>query len=215
MFRRIRVSEGLEHRNLDTLYNRDITPDDVEIELADFKSHNLPLVVLDEFDQISDVDTKLKITETIKAMSDHSVDAKIVLVGITNNASELIAQHASISRALKQVQMPRLVLSELETIVTTRYRRCGISVDDDALFQIAFLARGLPYYAHLIGRHAGVAAVDRQSMRVKEDDVFVGLREAMKDVDQTITEIYLQAVVSQRPDETLYEPVLVACALAD
>lgn len=98
--------------------------------------------------------------------------------------------------------MPRLTLSELEKIVTTRYKRCGISIDDEALFQIAFLARGLPYYAHLIGRHAGVAAIDRKTKRVKEDDVFSGLREAMKDVDQTITELYLQAVVSQRPDET-------------
>lgn len=215
VFRRIRVEQSGQLRSIDQSYPGEITPDDVEIELSNFKINDLPIIILDEFDQVKDDRTKLQITETIKSLSDHTVHTKLILVGIAANAAELVAQHASISRALKQVQMPRLSLSELEAIVASRYKRCGIRISDGALFQIAYLSRGLPYYTHLVGRHAAMAAVDRKRTLVEDDDVFSGLEAATKEVDQTITEDYLTAIRSQRPDETLYEPVLVACALAE
>lgn len=154
-------------------------------------------------------------TDLIKALSDHSIPAKLVLVGIAENAGELLQHHKSISRGLKQVQMPRLNLADLERIVSTRYSRCGMRIDDEALFQIAFLSRGLPYYSHLVGRHAALVALSAKRLVVRDDDVFSGLAEAMKEVDQTITEDYLEAVRSQRNEETLFEPVLIACALAE
>lgn len=111
--------------------------------------------------------------------------------------------------------MPRLSLPELEQLVSVRYSRCGLKIEDEALFQIAFLSRGLPYYSHLVGRHAALAALNDKRTTVQDDDVFAGLSEAVKEVDQTITETYLNAVRSQRDEETLFEPVLIACALAD
>lgn len=215
VFRRVKVESDAERRSLDHFYPDTITPDDVEIELGNFRINDIPIIILDEFDQISDHRTKSLMTETIKSFSDHTIHAKIVLVGIAGNAGELIAQHASISRALKQVQMPRLSLAELEAIVTTRYKRCGLRSDDEALFQMAFLSRGLPYYAHLIGRHSALAAIQQKKIVINVEDVFLGLQEAVKEVDQTITEEYLAAIVSQRNEETLYEPVLTACALAE
>lgn len=215
VFRRMRVQDDEQRRSLDQFYPAEITPDDVEVELANFGINDLPIIVLDEFDQVKDERAKALMAETIKSLSDHTITAKIILVGIANNASELIVHHGSISRALKQVQMPRLSLSDLEAIVFTRYKKCLLKCEDAALFQMAFLSRGLPYYTHLIGRHAALVAIDKRQMIVREDDVFSGLREAIKEVDQTITEAYLKAVVSQRPEETLYEPVLIASALAE
>ena len=106
-------------------------------------------------------------------------------------------------------------MGELQDIVNQRLRRCGISIDEEALFQIAFLSRGFPYFCHLIGQFAALSAVGAKRITVSELDVLSGLTAAMQDVDQTITETYLQATVSQRHDETLYEPVLIACSLAD
>jgi Cdc6-like AAA superfamily ATPase len=215
VFRRISIRDDGGPHTLDQRYASEITPDDVEIEFAEFAVNELPIVVLDEFDRVTDDLTKMMMTDLIKAFSDHGITAKIVLVGIAENASELLSHHKSISRGLKQVQMPRLSLSDLERIVTSRYSRCGMRISDDALFQIAFLSRGLPYYSHLVGRHAALSALGDKRLIVKEDDVFAGLAEAIKEVDQTITEDYLDAVRSQRNEETLFEPVLLACALAE
>jgi len=111
--------------------------------------------------------------------------------------------------------MPRLSLEELEAIITSRYKQAGVKVDHEAVFLMTYLARGLPYYAHLCGRYAGLVAVRNNRKRVRVQDVIDGFGEALSEVDQSITEAYLSAVVSQRGEETLYEPVLLACALAD
>jgi Cdc6-like AAA superfamily ATPase len=215
VFRRISGPAGSGARTLDELYPNDITPDDVEVEFSNFDLNELPIVVLDEFDKIPDEATKLLMTDTIKSFSDHAIHAKLVLVGIAENAEELLEHHGSISRALKQIKMPRLDLQDLEQVVSVRYKRCGLKIDDEALFQIAFLSRGLPYYSHLVGRHSALSALSAERIIIRDDDVYQGLAEAMKEVDQTITKEYLEAVVSQRDEVTLFEPVLIACALAE
>jgi Cdc6-like AAA superfamily ATPase len=211
VFRRLSVGDT----SLANHYTGEITPDDVEIELSSFGAQTAPIIVFDEFDQVVDEPTRRKFTETIKSLSDHVINATIILVGIADNAGQLISDHQSISRALKQVEMPRLSLDELERIITSRYRQAMMKSDDAAVFLMAFLARGLPYYAHLCGRYAGMMAARRKSRLVTVQDVIDGFGEALSEVDQTITEAYLSGVVSQRGEETLYEPVLLACALAD
>jgi hypothetical protein len=196
-------------------YSGEITPDDVEVELSSFGANSAPIIVFDEFDQVADEATRRKFTETIKSLSDHVVNATIILVGIADNAAQLVSDHQSISRALKQVEMPRLSLAELEAVITSRYRHAAMKGEDEAIFLMAFLARGLPYYAHLCGRYAGMVAARRKRRVVTVQHVIDGFGEALSEVDQTITEAYLGAVVSQRGEETLYEPVLLACALAD
>lgn len=215
VFRRIALPEGSDVRTLDQRYPGVITPDDVEVEFSEFALNEQPIIILDEFDRVSSENTKTMMTDLIKALSDHSISTKVILVGIAENAGELLVHHKSITRGLKQVQMPRLSLADLERIVSSRYSRCGMRIDDEALFQIAFLSRGLPYYSHLVGRHAALAALNSKRLVVRDDDVFTGLAEAIKEVDQTITEDYLDAVKSQRNEETLFEPVLIACALAE
>jgi energy-coupling factor transporter ATP-binding protein EcfA2 len=210
VFRRLQI----DGRPISERYTAEITPDDVEIELQNFSLNALPIIIIDEFDQAS-VGVRKLFTETIKSLSDHSVHAKIILVGIADNAGELIEDHQSISRALKQVEMPRLSIVELEKIVVSRYRQAALSFTDDALFLMAFLSKGLPYYMHLCGRYSALSAIRGKRKKVVVDDVISGLGEAIAEVDQTITQKYLSAVVSQRGEETLFEPVLLACALAD
>ena len=63
--------------------------------------------------------------------------------------------------------------------------------------------------------HATRHAIDKKRRRVSEADVNAGIRVGISEVDHTIVQTYVDAVVSQRHDDTLYEPVLLACALAE
>ena len=77
-----------------------------------------------------------------------------------------------------------------------------------------FLSRGLPYYAHLLAMHAARYAIDHRKITVTHPDVDKALKDAIAELDQSIKEKYVLAVRSQRTEDTLYAPVLLACAFA-
>src|SRR5690606_36390059 len=85
--------------------------------------------------------------------------------------------------------------------------------DEEALWKMTFLARGLPFYAQLIGLHAARFAIKSRRRTVDSSDVASALQSAVTELDQTIKATYLTAIRSPRGD-TLYAPILLACALA-
>jgi Cdc6-like AAA superfamily ATPase len=194
-------------------YAGDLAPDDIQIELANFSSNQLPLVVLDEFDRIEDESVTSLMADTIKALSDYSVNATVVIVGVAEDVAGLIKGHESIARSLIQVRMPRMSQDELAEIILSRYKKCGMRADDEAIWKMTFLARGIPYYAHLLGMHAARAAVALPTRVVSSNCVDTAQVNAVEELDATIKDRYFAAVRSQHGD-ALYATVLLACALA-
>ncbi len=195
-------------------YAGKLSPDDVQLELSNFSAHQVPLIVLDEFDRLKDEAVTQLMADTIKALSDYSVNATVVIVGVAEDVAQLIKGHESIARSLIQVRMPRMSQDELGEIILSRYKKCGIKADDEAVWKMTFLARGIPYYAHLLGMHAARAAVKKRKINVDGDCVDEAQIAAVAELDATIKDRYFAAVRSQRSDDTLFAPVLLACALA-
>jgi Cdc6-like AAA superfamily ATPase len=207
-------ADGATTRKLAEDFGDALTPDDVQLVLADFTSNQIPIIVLDEFDALRDRECTQLIAHTIKALSDYSVNVTMVIVGVAEDVSTLIQGHESITRALVQIKMPRMSNDEIRALVLQRYTRCGLSTDADMIWKVCFLSRGLPYYAHLLAMHAARYAIDQRRMTVKHQDVDKALENAISELDQTIKEKYVMAVRSQRAEDTLYAPVLLACAFA-
>jgi hypothetical protein len=195
-------------------FGAELSPDDVQLVLSEFDSNHTPIIVIDEFDRIQNSGTTQLVADTIKALSDYSVNATVVIVGVAEDVSTLIQGHESITRSLVQIKMPRMSTDELKQLILTRYGRCGIATDADAVWKIIFLSRGLPYYAHLLAMHAARYAIDNKKVSVKHEDVDRALEAAITELDQLIKEKYVMAVRSQRAEDTLYAPVLLACAFA-
>lgn len=206
--------EGVVTKKISEDFGSELAPDDVQLVLSEFSDNHIPIIVLDEFDRIKDRITTQLVADTIKALSDYSVNATVVIVGVAEDVSTLIQGHESITRSLIQIKMPRMSTEELKQLVLTRYMRCGIQTDADAVWKIIFLSRGLPYYAHLLAMHAARYAIDNRKTVIKHDDVDKALEGAITELDQTIKEKYVMAVRSQRTEDTLYAPVLLACAFA-
>jgi hypothetical protein len=135
---------------------------------------------------------------------------------IKADVGALIGNHSSISRQLIQVRMPRMTRDELAKIILDRLKRLNMTIIEEALWRATFLSRGLPYFTHLLGMHAARTAVKNHHTRIVEDDLAGGITLALNEVDQTLKERYSSAVISKKPRETtLYEPVLLACSLAE
>lgn len=169
------------------------------------------LVVLDELDRLEDDDALTALADTIKTLSDHAVPSTLVLVGVARSIGELVGEHASVVRALVQIEMPRMTISELGEILATGCKRAGLSARLDAIHDIAALSEGLPHYTHLLGLHAGQRAVQDDREEVTAADVQNAIPKA---VDRhTILSDYQRATRSARKD-ALFSQVLLACALA-
>ena len=212
VFKRLTYQSDGELRRVADSYPSAVTPDDVQLELESFSNKSC-IIVLDEFDRIKDKSVTTLVADTMKALSDYSLNATVILSGIAENIAGLISGHESITRSLIQVPMPRMSLDELGEIVFKRYRKLGLDIDGDAIWKITFLARGLPFYAHLLGMHAGRAAVGNRRKKITSTDVDAAFSDAMEEIDQILKERYYAAIINRKGD-ALYEPVLLACALA-
>ena len=191
-----------------------LTPDDVQLVLSEFSGNQTPIIVLDEFDVIEDKTVTQAVAYTIKALSDYSVNSTIVIVGVAEDVATLIQGHESVTRCLVQIKMPRMTDEETKSLVLTRYSRCGLTTDADMVWKVCFLARGLPNYAHLLALHAARYAIDQKRLHVRHQDVDRALDGAISELDRSMKEKYVMAVRSQRAEDTLYAPVLLACSFA-
>jgi Cdc6-like AAA superfamily ATPase len=169
------------------------------------------LIVLDELDRLDDDLALTALADTIKTLSDHAVPSTIVLVGVARSIGELVGEHASIVRALVQIEMPRMSAAELAEILSKGCSEAGLTVRRPALDEIVSLSEGLPHYTHLLGLHAGQSAVQEDRTEIRLDDVRRAIPKAVN--RHTIDNDYQQATRSARKD-ALFAQVLLACALA-
>ncbi len=194
------------------LEEAEVTPDDVRRALTHLSQKGSVILLIDEFDRVTDPQTRRKFADTIKSLSDWAVNATIVLVGVADTVGELIAEHESISRALVQIHMPRMAHSELGEIIDRALAALGMTIDPDRRETIITLSRGLPTYTHRLGLYAAASAIEHRRYDIQLTDVGRGIRETIEKMHAHISTLYQKATWSTR--QTNYERVLLACALA-
>lgn len=187
-----------------------ITPDAVR---AILQQRDRLLIVIDEIDRIADKNTTTLLADTIKSLSDHSVDVTLVLVGVAESVDALIAEHESVQRALIQVHMPRMTHDELAEIIHNGLQTSNMTIEPIARQRIIKLSQGLPHYTHLLTMHAAQSAATSDRRHIVLDDTHRALEKALKHAQQSVGNDYYRATFSSRG--TLYPQVLLACALVE
>jgi len=191
-----------------------ITPSDVKrlFELC-FSKSEMPIIVIDEFDRVKDEATRMSVASTIKLLSNRGANVTLFLIGVAEDVTQLISDYASVERAIAQVFMPRMSMNEMEDVVETRIARLGMDINEDALWKIVNVARGLPSYVHSLGQHAVKSAVHQKRLEILEKDVDLAIERVLRERGQTALNAYTLATQSNRSD-ALYRQILLACALA-
>jgi len=197
--------------SLDKLLPERVASEDVRYALQ--RLGRKAIIVIDEFDRISDRKATGLLADTIKSLSDHSVDATIIVIGVADSIDELIAEHKSIERALVQIPMPRMSKPELYEIADNGLKRVGMVIDERAKDELAILSQGLPHYMHSLTRFSAHAALDEERMKVDMPDVEKAISLAIENAQQSIVSAYHRATNS--PHQNMYAEVLLAAALAE
>lgn len=187
-----------------------VTPDAVR---AILQRRDRLLIIIDEIDRIRDKETTTLLADTIKSLSDHSVDVTLILVGVAESVDTLIAEHESVQRALIQVHMPRMTHAELDEIIDLGLQAVSMNIEPAARQRINKLSQGLPHYTHLLAMHSAQAAVMANRMTITVEDTHRALEKVLKHAQQSIGHDYHRAVASSK--ETRYPLVLLASALAE
>lgn len=186
-----------------------LSPEDVRYTLA---RESVPaVIVIDELDRFDDDESLSLLADLIKSLSDHNVPSTLVMVGVAESIDELMGEHESIARSLVKVRMPRMSRRELIQILEEGWPRAGLTATEEAEARITILSRGLPHFTHLLALHAGQRAVQNDRSEVTLADVNASIPTAVS--KHVVEGDYLRAVRTSHSD-TLYRPVLVACALA-
>lgn len=186
-------------------------PDDVRYALRDLDYQ--PVIIIDELDRLEDADALSLLADTIKTLSDHSVPATLLLVGVADSIDALIGDHASIARALIQVKMPKMSEKELTEIIDRGRAQLGMDIALPARARIAILSEGLPHYTHALSLHAFQRAVMDDRNEVRWADVSVATDLTVQKAEYTIQHAY-QVATRSAQKASLFPQVLLACALA-
>ena len=213
VFKRLTTEDdGKRVQLADIFAGRTITSDDVLLQFEEFPLTSIPIIVIDELDKITNKRVREEIAELIKLASDEGTNVTLFIVGIADDIGDLIEGHASIDRAIAQIEMPRMADHEIIDVIYPRVRRLGLRISEDALWECVFIAKGLPYYAHLIGLHACQICCDQKREIVSNIQVKEAETRAIEESNSTIRTNFDDAIFSERR-ENLFLPVLLSCAL--
>lgn len=187
-------------------------PDPEDIRYALQRAENAPsVIIIDELDRVEDQDAISLLADTVKSLSDHTVDVTLLFVGVADSIDDLIYDHRSVERALAQIRMQRMSTDELTEIVDNGLKKLEMTIDPNAQKKIARLSEGLPHYTHLLAQYAAqkVTADDRTLIEI--EDVNQAIQESVG--SHFLLSEHQNAIRSPHRDN-LYEQVLIACALA-
>ena len=208
------VGEGEQEFDASQAYSTPITPDDFVNEMSNFKESDIPVIVIDEFNEVQDSNTTLLFAHTIKALSDSGANCTLIIVGVAENVGNLIENHQSIQRCSEEILMPRMEKQELLDVLIVRLKQLEFSIAGDAKWKIVNLAKGLPAFVHALGKHACLNALtEGHRLNIEEADVDAGITSLIASSDQTFKKAYHDATVSNQPGNLLKQ-ALTACALA-
>jgi Cdc6-like AAA superfamily ATPase len=217
IFRRIHVTadygEGSQSYNVAQFYPNQITADEFLQEMEAFSAAEIPVIVIDEFNEIDDEDTSILIANIIKALSDAGSNVTLIIVGVADSVTDLIERHESIQRCSEQILMPRMPVSERKEVLERRLSQLGMTIRGDAKWKILNLSKGLPTYVHSLGKNAVLSALNEKRLHISEFDVDNAISDVLRSSQQTFKDLYDKAVRSNQPGN-LFRQVITSCALA-
>ena len=189
------------------------TPDQVRREFQKCKPNASPVIIIDEYDQLRDSNARLLTANVIKYLYDYGVNVTVILVGVAEDVTQLVADHESIDRALLPIKLNRMSDNELGEVIDTRLSRTPVRISGDARWTIITLSRGLPYFTQMLAKHAAISAVRDRKTLISVSHVEAAMERFIADSEHRLQEAYRLATESPQKDASFKE-VLLACALS-
>jgi hypothetical protein len=156
---------------------------------------------------------KLKIAEFIKILSDSDSSFKILVVGVAETGGQLIENHESISRCLRETSLRRMSNDELKLLITEGPKKLGLHFSNPVIDEIAKLSAGYPHFTHLLALKCAENAIAGDYSQIDMKHLRDARHSAVQDAEGTLKRMYDKAVRSSSTE--MYGIVLRAAASFD
>lgn len=184
-------------------------------ELADVFSQIVGtrvLIILDEYDRVTDAAFRRDVAELIKNLSDRAARVQLVLTGVASNLDELIGFTPSIRRNIVGLAVGPMADAELQEILGRAEQATGLEFAPGARSLIIRMAAGSPYLARLLGNRAAGRALDDRRQTVGDADVIAGTEAVLAEWNAGLPRRVQSQL--QRTEVRSAWPVLIAAARA-
>ncbi|HEY0656192.1 MAG TPA: AAA family ATPase [Chryseosolibacter sp.] len=171
------------------------------------------LFIFDEFDSIKDPEIKMRMADTIKALSDNVKNVTVLIVGIANDVNDLIGEHPSLERCLLQIHMPLMSNGELSQIIDNGLKKLNLTISTEVKNKIIEYSSGYPSYTHLLCKYASIEAIDQDANEITTQHFTTAVKESIENTTQSLRNDYQAATITSK-GATQFDNVLFACALA-
>lgn len=135
----------------------------------------------------------------------------MVMIGVAENAEQLLRGHASNIRNLRQVHLGRMSNDELKYILRRGETVLDLKFDHTVEENILSICDSFPYYLHLVAINAAWSALDRGSKTVELADYNTALRAAAQDCEESLRTAYQTAILSLKNSQ-IYRQIIWSLA---
>ena len=153
-------------------------------------------VIFDEIDRVKDKEVVAAIAELAKNAATTCPHVTFVLLGVAETAGGLLRGHASNFRNILEVPLDRMLESGLRDILNHGEKVLSIKFSDEVSTEIIELSDRMPYFLHLLAKHAAKAAMEVGAPTIEPDDLSRGSVEAAEAADQQLRTSYESAVMA-------------------
>lgn len=172
-----------------------------------------PVVIIDEFDQITDRDEQNMFANLVKQVADKRTRINIIFCGVGGSLDDLFSAHLSAHRYFHPIGLERLPYDARREIIEQAAKHLGITIDDTSIWRIAMISDGFPHYVHLVGEKLFWRVFNEQNAGVVTGDLFeAALADAADALHPEIKKPYEKAT---KKYTNACEPILWAVADGD
>lgn len=152
------------------------------------------LLVIDEADVIASEESKLKLAEFIKHLSDYESSLKVLVVGISETGRDLVSNHRSVERCLNEIFLPPIRVMELRNIVEKGEYALGLKFESDVVDDIVDISGGYPHFVHLIALKCAEEVVVKDRKSVNTSVLTKAIKVAVESSEGGLRRAYEEAI---------------------
>jgi len=190
--------------------DRPVNPRDVIEQIAP-RTRRRFVLILDEFDRITDRPAQHDVARLMKMLSDAAIPVHIIAVGIAAGVDALIAGHASLRRHMSVIPISRIESQAVFDIIARGAASVGMSFTDASRETIAHLACGSPYHVRLFCALACFEVIKRKERKVGLPATLAGVSRAVNDWALTNAEdaaLFRKVITTNSPHWNIIETIV-------